>query len=95
MHNSDYGSWSIHHNSLSMPCSYDMLSTHEGIIVDVPVGVLPACSSLLTSQSLQDEQMQSMMEDMKGKFKALAAMLGVLERYLPSQSTSATDTLSF
>lgn len=78
-----------------MPCSYDNLLTYHCIIVDFRVGVLPACSSLLNSQLLQDEQMQSMMEDMRGKFKALAAMLGVLESYFPTQSTSATDSLSF
>lgn len=36
--------------------------------------------------------MQSMMEDMRGKFKAVAAMLGVLEDYFPSTST---ESLSF
>lgn len=44
---------------------------------------------------VQDERMQSMMEDMRGKFKAVAAMLGVLEDYFPCQSTSKTESLSF
>lgn len=50
---------------------------------------------LLTSELVQDERMQSMMEDMRGKFKAVAAMLGVLESYFPSQTSSAMDSLSF
>lgn len=36
--------------------------------------------------------MQSMMEDMRGKFKAVAAMLGVLEDYFPS---STAEPLAF
>ena len=39
--------------------------------------------------------MQSMMEDMRGKFKAVAASLGVLENYFPSQKTSAAESLTF
>ncbi len=44
---------------------------------------------------MQDERMQSMMEDMRGKFKAVAAMLGVLEDYFPSQKSSAAESLAF
>lgn len=43
----------------------------------------------------KDERMQSMMEDMRGKFKAVAAMLGVLEDYFPSQKSSAAESLAF
>lgn len=43
----------------------------------------------------KDERMQSMMEDMRGKFKAVAASLGVLENYFPSQKTSAAESLTF
>lgn len=41
---------------------------------------------------VQDERMQSMMEDMRSKFKAVAAMLGVLEDYFP---TSTVEPLAF
>ena len=34
--------------------------------------------------------MQSMMEELRAKFKAVAAMLGVLEDYFPSQKQSAS-----
>jgi len=44
---------------------------------------------------MQDERMQSMMEDMRGKFKAVAAMLGVLEDYFPPQKSSAAESLAF
>ena len=50
---------------------------------------------LLTFDVVQDERMQSMMEDMRGKFKAVAASLGVLEAYFPSQKTSAAESLTF
>ncbi|KAL3155890.1 hypothetical protein ABBQ32_012890 [Trebouxia sp. C0010 RCD-2024] len=40
----------------------------------------------------KDERMQSMMEDMRGKFKAVAAMLGVLEDYFTS---STVEPLAF
>ena len=39
--------------------------------------------------------MQSLMEDMRGKFKAVAAMLGVLEEYFPCQSTPTAGSLLF
>ena len=39
--------------------------------------------------------MQGMMEDMRGKFKAVAAILGVLEDYFPCQRTSTAQSLSF
>ena len=39
--------------------------------------------------------MQSMMEEMRGKFKAVAAILGVLEDYFPSQKTAAAASLAF
>lgn len=39
--------------------------------------------------------MQSMMEDMRGKFKAVAAILGVLEDYFPAHKTAAAESLAF
>ncbi len=39
--------------------------------------------------------MQSMLEDMRGKFKAVAAILGVLEDYFPSQKGAASESLAF
>ena len=39
--------------------------------------------------------MQSMMEEMRGKFKAVAAILGVLEDYFPSQKSTAAASLAF
>jgi len=45
--------------------------------------------------AMQDERMQSMMEDMRGKFKAVAAILGVLDDYFPSQKSSAAESLAF
>ncbi len=45
--------------------------------------------------AMQDERMQSMMEDMRGKFKAVAAMLCVLEDYFPPQKGSAAESLAF
>ena len=53
------------------------------------------CSSSHVPELVQDERMQSMMEDMRGKFKAVAAILGVLEDYFPSQGTSAAESLAF
>ena len=51
--------------------------------------------SELKLAAMQDERMQNMMEDMRGKFKAVAAMLGVLEEYFPSQKSSAAGSLAF
>ena len=53
------------------------------------------CSGATELVAMQDERMQSMMEDMRGKFKAVAAMLGVLEDYFPSQKSSAAESLAF
>ena len=43
-----------------------------------------------TACSMQDERMQTMMEDLRAKFKAVAAMLGVLDDYFPTQKQSAS-----
>lgn len=52
-------------------------------------------SSSDVPELVQDERMHGMMEDIRGKFKAVAAMLGVLEDYFPCQSTSTAESLSF
>lgn len=54
-----------------------------------------ACTTRLSSRLsiallLQDERMQSMMEDLRAKFKAVAAMLGLLDKYFPPQKGSAS-----